>query len=63
MGNNTKKEITHRNECQKVLDIVTDCLGLYRGALDYIDNCGDTKLKEIEVLNSCDKVFSHIEGE
>ena len=49
-------------ECEQIKDIVTDCMGLHRGAFDYIKNCGDISLEEIENLNSCADIFSHIEN-
>ena len=51
-----------RTECEQIKDVVTDCLGLHRGALGYISSCGDISLVEIKALNSCEEIFNHIEN-
>lgn len=48
-------------ECDQIKDIVTDCLGLHRGAFDYIKNCGDISLEEIKKINNCEEIFNYIE--
>lgn len=52
----------HKSECEQIKDIVTDCLGLYRGALGYIKSCGNISLSEIESLASCEEIFEYIEN-
>lgn len=56
-----KKVELPKTECEKIKDIVTDCLVLHRGAFDYIKNCGDISLEEIEKLNSCEEILDYIE--
>lgn len=56
-----KKVELPKTECDQIKDIVTDCLGLHRGAFDYIKNCGDISLEEIKKLNSCEEIFKNIE--
>ncbi len=56
--NKVKKPQT---ECEQIKDIVTDCLGIHRGALGYIKDCGDISLLEIKELNSCEEIFNYIE--
>tara|TARA_B100000963_G_C22631715_1_gene675236 strand:+ start:2182 stop:2439 length:258 start_codon:yes stop_codon:yes gene_type:complete len=57
------KEIhVSKTECEQIKDVVTDCLGLHRGALGYISSCGDISLVEIKALNSCEEIFNHIEN-
>ena len=51
-----------RTECEQIKDVVTDCLGLHRGALGYISSCGDISLVEIKALNSCEEIFNYIEN-
>jgi len=51
-----------RTECEQIKDIVTDCLGLYRGALGYIKSCGNISLSEIKSLASCEEIFEYIEN-
>lgn len=48
-------------ECEQILDVVTDCLDLHRGALDYVNNCGDASIEEIKLINSCDAILEYIE--
>ena len=57
-----KKVELPKTECEQIKDIVTDCLGLHRGALGYISSCGDISLAEIKSKNSCEEIFSHIEN-
>lgn len=49
-------------ECEQIKDIVTDCLGLYRGALKYISSCGNISLAEIKSLDTCKEILDHIEN-
>ena len=51
-----------KTECEQIKDVVTDCLGLHRGALGYISSCGDISLVEIKSLNNCEEIFNHIEN-
>jgi len=57
-----KKVELAKTECEKIKDIVTDCLELHRGAFDYIKNCGGISLEEIEKLNSCEEILNYIEN-
>ena len=59
-----KEEVsTSKTECEQIKDIVTDCLGLHRGALGYINSCGDLSLIKIKHLNNCEEIFNYIENE
>lgn len=49
-------------ECQQIKDIVTDCMGLHRGAFNYIKNCGDASLSEIKLINNCKDILEYIEN-
>lgn len=51
-----------KTECEQIKDVVTDCLGLHRGALGYISTCGDISFSEIKALNSCEEIFNYIEN-
>ena len=57
-----KVETEVKTECEQIKDIVTDCMGLHRGALGYIKNCGDSSLEEIKKLNSCEDILYYIEN-
>lgn len=57
-----KKEVEVSTECEQIKDIVTDCMGLHRGALDYIKNCGDISLEEIKSINNCKDIINYIEN-
>ena len=56
---NKKNEVT---DCDQIKNIVTDCLGLHRGALNYVKSCGDIELEEIKKINSCEEIFNYIEN-
>ena len=59
----THKKIDEKKpECEQILDVVTDCMGLHRGAFDYIDNCGDASIEVIKQLETCDKILDYIEN-
>lgn len=58
-----KKEVIVTTECGQIKDILTDCMGLHRGAFDYIKNCGDASLDEIKKLNSCKDILGYIENQ
>lgn len=51
-----------KTECEQIKDVVTDCLGLHRGALGYINSCGDIELEKIKKINSCEEIFNYIEN-
>jgi len=51
-----------KTECEQIKDVVTDCLGLHRGALGYINSCGNISLVEIKALKSCEEIFNYIEN-
>ena len=51
-----------KTECEQIKDIVTDCLGLYRGALKYVENCGNISLVELNSLDTCEEKLNHIEN-
>tara|TARA_B000000557_G_C20758081_1_gene436096 strand:+ start:741 stop:983 length:243 start_codon:yes stop_codon:yes gene_type:complete len=57
-----KKQIKHETVCDQIKNIVTDCMGLHRGALGYINSCGDISLEKIENLNSCEEILNYIEN-
>tara|TARA_B100000035_G_scaffold298459_1_gene292251 strand:- start:476 stop:727 length:252 start_codon:yes stop_codon:yes gene_type:complete len=58
-----KKTLNNKiTNCDQIKNIVTDCLGLHRGAIDYVKNCGDINLEEIKKINSCEEIFEYIEN-
>tara|TARA_B000000557_G_C20771393_1_gene441986 strand:- start:678 stop:923 length:246 start_codon:yes stop_codon:yes gene_type:complete len=62
--NKTYKKIDEtKPECEQILDIVTDCMGLHRGAFDYINDCGSASLDVIKQLETCDRILDYIENE
>jgi hypothetical protein len=62
MSCSEKKVELPKTECEQIKDIVTDCMGLHRGALDYIKSCGDISLEEINLINTCDEILNYIEN-
>ena len=57
-----KIETKVATECEQIKDIVTDCMGLHRGALNYIKSCGDSSLEEIKLINNCKDILYYIEN-
>jgi hypothetical protein len=49
------------SECEQIKNILTDCMGLHRGAFDYVKSCGGANLEEIKNLKSCQEIMTHIE--
>jgi hypothetical protein len=61
--NSDRKSLNNKiTNCDQIKNIVTDCLGLHRGAIDYVKNCSDISLEEIKKLNSCEEIFEYIEN-
>lgn len=57
-----KEEVTSvKTNCEKIKDILTDCMGLHRGAFDYVKSCGDVSYEEIEKAKTCEEVFDIVE--
>lgn len=50
------------NECASIKNIVSNCLGLHEGALDYIKSCGNIKLEEISNIKECKEILDFIEN-
>ena len=57
-----EKEVKFTTECDQIKDIVTDCMGLHRGAFDYIESCGNITITELNVLNTCEEKLNYIEN-
>lgn len=58
-----KKVLNNKiTNCDQIKNIVTDCLGLHRGAIHYVKSCGDISLEEIKKINSCEEIFEYIEN-
>jgi hypothetical protein len=58
-----KQEIEVESECEQILDVVTDCMGLHRGAFDYINNCGNASIERIEKIRNCDDILNYLEND
>ena len=58
---NTKALELSKTECDQIKDVITDCLGLHRGALGYLDSCGSISLDVIKSLNSCEEKLDYID--
>lgn len=52
----------HKTNCEKIKDILTDCMGIHRGALNYVDSCGDISYEKVKSANTCEEVFEIIEN-
>ena len=57
-----KKIDETKPECEQILDVVTDCMDLHRGALDYVNNCGDVSIEEIKEIKVCDEILRYIDN-
>jgi len=49
-----------KSECEEIIEVIEDCMGLHRGALKYIDSCGTITLKNISAYNTCDELLEHV---
>ena len=58
---NDKVDDDIKTNCEKIKDILTDCIGIHRGALNYVDSCGDISYEEIKSATTCEEVFNIIE--
>jgi hypothetical protein len=54
------RQITKTN-CEKIKDILTDCMGLHRGAFDYVKSCGDVSYEKVSAATSCEEVFNIVD--
>lgn len=57
-----KQNVEVKSECAQIKDIVTDCMGLHRGAFNYIESCGDSSLEEIKKMENCKDILYYIEN-
>ena len=57
-------DVDQRNKtnCEKIKDILTDCMGIHRGALNYVDSCGDISYEKVKSAATCEEVFKIIEN-
>ena len=58
---NNKVDDDIKTNCEKIKDILTDCMGIHRGSLNYVDSCGDISYEEIKSATTCEEVFNIIE--
>lgn len=56
-----EKSSVEYSECEQIKNMLTDCMGLHRGAFDYVKSCGDVELEEIKKLKSCQEIMTYIE--
>ena len=52
----------NKTKCEKIKDILTDCMGIHRGALNYVDSCGDISYEKVKSAATCEEVFKIIEN-
>ena len=52
----TKEEVS---ECRQLTIVIEDCMGLHRGALNYLEDCGSLSLKEVETLDTCEEILEY----
>jgi len=57
-----KKIDETKPECEQILDVVTDCMDLHRGALDYVNNCGNASIEVIKNIKNCQDILDYIES-
>ena len=56
------EDIINRQEvsdCEKITNIVEDCMNLHRGALGHIKDCGSLELEIVETYESCEEVLDY----
>ena len=56
-----ENSVVSTSKCEQIKNILTDCVGLHRGAFNYVKSCGDADLEEIKKLESCQEIMSYIE--
>ena len=54
-----KTRIKELDECSQMIVLVEDCMGLHRGALDYIDSCNGLYLEEAKLYNTCEELLEY----
>lgn len=52
---------SYKTDCEKIKDILTDCMGIHKGAFEYVNSCGDISYEEVKSANTCEEVFEIIE--
>ena len=57
----TESNLNVKTDCQKIKDILTDCMGIHRGAFEYVNSCGDISYEKVKLANTCEEVFEIIE--
>lgn len=55
-----KENIT--KSCKEVVELVEDCMSLHRGALGYINSCGELETKDINSFSTCEQVLEYVKG-
>lgn len=48
------------NDCDQILILAEDCMGLHRGALAYVESCGNLSLDQLESYNTCDDLLNYL---
>jgi len=52
-----KEEVS---ECRQLTVIIEDCMGLHRGALNYLEDCGSLKLEEANSYETCEELLEYV---
>lgn len=47
------------SECRELTFLVEDCMGLYRGALNYIDSCGSLDIEQAKMNLTCEDLLDY----
>ena len=53
------KEESNISECRQLTILVEDCMGLHRGALNYIDSCGSLDLEQAKKYLTCEELLDY----
>lgn len=52
-----KEEVS---ECRQLTAMIEDCMGLHRGALNYLEDCGSLKLEEANSYETCEELLEYV---
>ncbi len=56
-NNDSVKKEEEISECRELTILVEDCIGLHRGALNYIDSCGSLDIEQAKMNLTCEDLL------
>ena len=57
--NDDSMEKEETSECRDLTFLVEDCMGLHRGALNYIDSCGSLDIEQAKMNLTCEDLLDY----